>query len=191
MDGSSACTGSTGHEDPGYPGQIIAKYDYIIKKGSKKLVLSMYRLGIRWKPFTSSKYEHKKSEHYPIGGKESFGGWARPYFRVQCRQCYLIRKDDSIQSNSSWPNGRQYCRIGPILKCAKHMTLDECIIDKGKKSQPYMQSTKIVGNYNGEIAQMIYRFLDERIPRGIVDLCVSLASGYWFKTIKQDVEESE
>ena len=61
-DGSSACTGSTGHEDPGYPGQIIAKYDYIIKKGSKKLLLSMYRLGIKWEPFTSSKYERVRNE---------------------------------------------------------------------------------------------------------------------------------
>ena len=36
--GTSNCTGSTGHSHSGYPGQFISKYSCLIKKGKKNLI---------------------------------------------------------------------------------------------------------------------------------------------------------
>ena len=189
--GTTKCTGSTGHSDPGYPGQIVSKYEYMIKKDSRFLLLSMYRIGVKWHPFTSNKYQDRKSRSRPTDGH--YGTWSRIRVQINCRKCIfkneLFKKN--IQSNSAWTKGNQYSHKhdDPFAKC-RHFTINEYIIiptDEVEKSQPYMQCRRIMGNYDDEIAKIIYHdVFDHEIPKGIIDLIVSFASGYWLKSVEEN-----
>ena len=79
---------------------------------------------------------------------------------------------------------------GPIAQCV-HVTFDEYILNEGEKNQPYIQCRKIVGDFDAEIAMMIYEIFKDEIPKGIVNMSVSFASGYWLNLEREGISHPE
>ena len=173
---NTTCNGLRG--DHIYPGQILARYQYNISSIDETILLSTYKIGIQWKTIVNDGYSNKMSSHDPTGG---FG---RAFVKLSCKHCSAgnILSKLCVQTNARYLSGMQYSWDGNIVKCG-HVKFQEHImyqhsINK-QLSQPFVKCLKVNGNYNEDIAQLIYDVLEKQVSKELIDYIVYIASGLW------------
>ena len=160
-----------------YPGSVISTYEFNIHEGDKKIFLSMWKIGITWKPFKDVMRTNCESEINPVHS------WSAAHVNFWCTHCIyggLLKTEGvSTKTKDIWSSGRQYCHTGPIASC-EHVEFDEHIMIPYHFRQPFVNCLEITGNHNEHIIKIICDVLQNHVPIELASLIVDFSSGLWF-----------
>ena len=192
------CNGEETHQ---YPGNILSKHEYIVSSNDEKIILSMWQLGIKWKPVEDDdndlEYEPSDEEDNKDYDEDDediilkdiakkspspMELFCSADVKFWCKRCIngglLGKRTVWTTTKSLWLFLQEYWKKNSVAKC-NHIQFDPNVMESFHSEQPFVSCWEIVGTHDHDIVKAMWELLPKHVPKEVVMIIVDFSTGLW------------